>query len=180
MEKTSVATEIVEDGAKKDRRGRVNWPKHRREKLLADWQTEHAGQRRLDVRLSHAEAPRLQEIIRQVAKWLQSLLRSAEQWTAPQRCNQTVRRIAQENFPATGPEPHTACARVALILGPISASNQAYLLPSTDERTRRLQPLSPDLGLANRNNLRGIEPSLIKNPAFVKMPGLKIESQSDG
>ena len=37
MEKTTVATEIVEDGAKRDRRGRVSWPKRRREELLADY-----------------------------------------------------------------------------------------------------------------------------------------------
>ncbi|HEY9247707.1 MAG: transposase [Verrucomicrobiota bacterium] len=68
-------------------------------------QSEHAGQRRLDVRLSHAEAPRLQEIIKQLAKWLQTLLRSAEQWTAPQRWSQIAKRILQDNFPASGPEP---------------------------------------------------------------------------
>jgi len=37
MEKTTVATEIVDDGAKRDRRGRVSWPKHRRDELLAEY-----------------------------------------------------------------------------------------------------------------------------------------------
>ena len=37
MEKTNAATEIVEDGAKRDRRGRVSWPKQRRAELLADY-----------------------------------------------------------------------------------------------------------------------------------------------
>jgi hypothetical protein len=65
-------------------------------------QTEHAGQRRLDVRLSHAEAPALQKLIRQVSMWLQALLRNAQQWTAPQRWGQIVTRILRENF---GPAP---------------------------------------------------------------------------
>jgi hypothetical protein len=68
-------------------------------------QTEHAGQRRLDVRLSHAEAPRLQKTIKAVAKWLQELLCSAEQWSAPARWSQIARRILRENFPSAGPEP---------------------------------------------------------------------------
>jgi hypothetical protein len=68
-------------------------------------QTEHAGQRRLEVRLSHAEAPRLHTIIQQLAKWLQELLHSAEQWTAPQRWGRIVGRILQENFPVQGPDP---------------------------------------------------------------------------
>lgn len=68
-------------------------------------QTEHAGQRRLDVRLSHAEAPRLQTIIRQVSIWLQELLCNARQWTAPQRWSQIVGRILRENFQIAGPAP---------------------------------------------------------------------------
>jgi hypothetical protein len=68
-------------------------------------QTEHAGQRRLDVRLSHAEAPKLQTVIKAVSKWLQELLRNAQQWTGPQRWRQIVGRILRENFPSTGPEP---------------------------------------------------------------------------
>jgi hypothetical protein len=68
-------------------------------------QTEHAGQRRLDVRLRHAEAPVLQKIIRQVSMWLQDLLRNAQQWTAPQRRGQIVARILRENFAVAGPAP---------------------------------------------------------------------------
>lgn len=73
-------------------------------------QTEHAGQRRLDVRLSHAEAPRLQEIIQQVARWLQHLLGNAQQWTSPQRWSQIVGRILRENFGIAGPAPPLALA----------------------------------------------------------------------
>jgi hypothetical protein len=73
-------------------------------------QTEHAGQRRLDVRLSHAEAPQLQILIERVSIWLQDLLRNAQQWTRPQRWAQIVARILRENFPAIGPEPPLALA----------------------------------------------------------------------
>jgi len=44
MEKTSVATEIVEDGAKRDRRGRVSWPKQRRDELLAEYERSGLSQ----------------------------------------------------------------------------------------------------------------------------------------
>ncbi|MFA6287286.1 MAG: transposase [Opitutaceae bacterium] len=71
-------------------------------------QTEHAGQRRLDVRLSHAEAPMLQRVIRQVSMWLQELLRNAQQWGAPQRWSQIVARILRENFGTAGPAPPSA------------------------------------------------------------------------
>ena len=73
-------------------------------------QTEHAGQRRLDVRLSHAEAPQLQILIKRVSIWLQNLLRNAQQWTRPKRWAQIVARILRENFPAIGPEPPLALA----------------------------------------------------------------------
>lgn len=68
-------------------------------------QSEHASQRRLDVRLSHAEAPALQRIIRQVSMWLQELLGNARQWTAPWRSRQIVARILRENFDVAGPAP---------------------------------------------------------------------------
>lgn len=70
--------------------------------------TEHAGQRRLDVRLSHAEAPMLQEAIRRVSMWLQELLRNAQQWTASQRWSRIVARILRENFAVAGPAPPLA------------------------------------------------------------------------
>lgn len=44
MEKTSVATEIVDDGVKRDRRGRVNWPKQRRRELLAEYECSGLSQ----------------------------------------------------------------------------------------------------------------------------------------
>ncbi len=71
-------------------------------------QSEHSGQRRLDVRLSHAEAPRLSELITNLAKWLHGILHNAEQWSAAQRWGQIAARILHENFPALGPEPPPA------------------------------------------------------------------------
>ena len=71
-------------------------------------QTEHAGQRRLDVRLSHVEAPRLQTLIRRVSMWLQALLGNAQQWTAAQRWSQIIARILRENFDMAGPAPPLA------------------------------------------------------------------------
>jgi transposase-like protein len=37
METPTTKTEIVDDGQKRDRRGRVSWPKHRRDELLAEY-----------------------------------------------------------------------------------------------------------------------------------------------
>jgi hypothetical protein len=75
-------------------------------------QTEHAGQRRLEVRLSHAEAPRLQQIILMLATWLQELMQTAEQWKSAQRWHQITARILRENFPPPGPEPPLSVAPV--------------------------------------------------------------------
>lgn len=68
-------------------------------------QSEHAGQRRLDVRLVHAEAPRLQLLIARLAGWLQHLLANARRWAAPQRRAMIVERILRENFGLMGPAP---------------------------------------------------------------------------
>jgi hypothetical protein len=73
-------------------------------------QTEPAGQRRLEVRLSHAEAPRLQQIILMLATWLQELIQTAEQWKSAQRWHQITARILRENFPPSGPEPPLSAA----------------------------------------------------------------------
>ena len=37
METQSTTAEIVEDGRRRDRRGRVNWPRERREQLLEEY-----------------------------------------------------------------------------------------------------------------------------------------------
>lgn len=54
METTSQTAEIVENGQKRDRRGRTSWPKQRREELLAEydksWLSQTAFARRAGVR----------------------------------------------------------------------------------------------------------------------------------
>jgi transposase-like protein len=37
METTTVQAQIIDDGQKRDRRGRVSWPKQRRDELLAEY-----------------------------------------------------------------------------------------------------------------------------------------------
>ena len=44
METQSAATEIVEDGGQRDRRGRVNWPRERREQLLDEYERSGLSQ----------------------------------------------------------------------------------------------------------------------------------------
>ncbi len=44
METTTVQTQIVDDGQKRDRRGRVNWPKQRRAELLAEYERSGMSQ----------------------------------------------------------------------------------------------------------------------------------------
>jgi Transposase DDE domain group 1 len=68
-------------------------------------QTEHAGQRRLNLRLLHAEAPELKKLIIKLVPWLQGLLTSAEQLCRKQRWEQIVERILRENFGIKGPAP---------------------------------------------------------------------------
>ncbi len=41
---TQTTTEIVEDGRQRDRRGRVNWPKERREQLLDEYEKSGLSQ----------------------------------------------------------------------------------------------------------------------------------------
>ena len=44
METTAVQTEIVDDGQQRDRRGRVNWPRERREQLLDEYEKSGLSQ----------------------------------------------------------------------------------------------------------------------------------------
>jgi Transposase. len=44
METQSATTEIVEDGRQRDRRGRVNWPRERREQLLDEYERSGLSQ----------------------------------------------------------------------------------------------------------------------------------------
>jgi hypothetical protein len=67
-------------------------------------QTQHAGQRRLLVRLLHAEADELKRRIIRVVAFLQELIAAAEQLTAPNRWQCILRRILLENYPSNGPD----------------------------------------------------------------------------
>ncbi len=68
-------------------------------------QSDHAGQRRLAVRLLHADGPGLKPRIIAVVRWLQSLLSTAEQLSAAQRWQRMMRRILELNFAMKGPAP---------------------------------------------------------------------------
>jgi hypothetical protein len=68
-------------------------------------QSEHAGQRRLAVRLLHADAPDLKPRIVAVVHWLQHLLTNAEQLDVPARWRRIVDRILKQNFGIKGPAP---------------------------------------------------------------------------
>jgi len=68
-------------------------------------QSEHAGQRRLSVRLLHADAPSLKPRIIAVGKFLQDLLTSAEQLDITERWRRILRQILKQNFGIKGPAP---------------------------------------------------------------------------
>lgn len=67
-------------------------------------QSEHAGQRRLTVRLLHADAADLKRQIVRVVAFLQELIATAEQLAALARWQQILRRILLENYPANAPD----------------------------------------------------------------------------
>jgi len=73
-------------------------------------QTEHAGQRRLSVRLLHAQAPELKRRIIRVVAFLQELIATAEQLDPLTRWQRIIRRILLENYPANAPDGRTLCA----------------------------------------------------------------------
>jgi len=68
-------------------------------------QSEHAGQRRLAVRLLHADAPELKPRIVKVVRWLQDLMTSAEQLDPTERWRRIIRQILALNFAIMGPAP---------------------------------------------------------------------------
>ena len=87
----------------------------------------HSGQRRLDViplkqawsggffraidvRLRHADAPRLSELITNKTSGLHGILHNAEQLSAFQRWGQIAAKILQGNSPVFVPEPPLAPA----------------------------------------------------------------------
>lgn len=70
-------------------------------------QSAHAGQRRLAVRLLHAEAADLKRRIVRVVAFLQDLIASAEQLDAMTRWQRILRRILLENYPSNAPDRPT-------------------------------------------------------------------------
>jgi len=68
-------------------------------------QSDHAGQKRLAVRLLHADAPELKPRIIALVGWLQDLLTSAEQLDVATRWQRIVARILAQNFGVMGPAP---------------------------------------------------------------------------
>ena len=66
-------------------------------------QREHAGQRRLAVRLLHGAAAKLKAQIVRVVAFLQEVIATAEQLDATARWQRILRRILLENYPTNGP-----------------------------------------------------------------------------
>jgi transposase-like protein len=92
METATVQTEIVEDGGKRDRRGRVNWPRERREELLAEY--ERSG-------LSQAAFARREGVrYPTFAHWVQERRRRASGEAAG-----VVPRFVEVGVPATSSSP---------------------------------------------------------------------------
>ncbi|MFA6959473.1 MAG: hypothetical protein WC205_01830 [Opitutaceae bacterium] len=94
MESAAVQTEIVDDGQQRDRRGRVSWPRKRREQLLAEY--ERSG-------LSQAAFARREGVrYPTFAHWVQERRRGASAKTSG-----VMPRFVEVGVPATptaGPE----------------------------------------------------------------------------
>ncbi|MFH1496454.1 MAG: transposase [Verrucomicrobiota bacterium] len=95
METATETTEIVDDGRQRDRRGRVNWPRERREQLLAEY--ERSG-------LSQAAFARREGVrYPTFAHWVQQRRRGA--LTTPGRERVVVPRFMEVGVPATPSSP---------------------------------------------------------------------------
>jgi len=68
-------------------------------------QSQHAGQRRLAVRLLHGEAAALRPRIAAAARFLQSLLTTAEQLEPTERWQRILRHLFPAPMQAAGPAP---------------------------------------------------------------------------
>lgn len=101
MQTKAGTTEIMEDGARRDRRGRKSWPKHRREELLADY--ERSG-------LSQAAFARREGVrYPTFAHWVQRARREPRAHGATGHAPQQVAtRFAEVRFGAQGPAPSGA------------------------------------------------------------------------
>ena len=68
-------------------------------------QSQHAGQRRLAVRLLHGDAPALRPCIERAVSFLQTLLATAEQLDASERWRRILRHLFAAQMQSAGPEP---------------------------------------------------------------------------
>lgn len=73
-------------------------------------QIQHAGQRRLAVRLMHGDAPALRPCIQRAVSFLQTLLATAEQLDAPQRWRRILQHLFATQMQTAGPAPPCAQA----------------------------------------------------------------------
>lgn len=67
-------------------------------------QSAHAGQRRVSVRLLHAQAGELQRRIVRAVGFLREIIATAEQLDAAARWRRILRRLLLENYPTNGPD----------------------------------------------------------------------------
>lgn len=74
-------------------------------------QSQHAGQRRLAVRLLHGDAPALRPCTERAVSFLQTLLATAEQLDASERWRRLLRHLFAAQMQPAGPAPPaSACA----------------------------------------------------------------------
>jgi transposase-like protein len=95
METQSAATEIVEDGGQRDRRGRVNWPRERREQLLDEYERSGMSQ----AAFARREGVRYPTF----AHWVQERRRG--RLTAPARRPAVSPRFVEVGVPAAASSP---------------------------------------------------------------------------
>ena len=106
METATVQTQIVDDGQKRDRRGRVSWPKQRRRELLAEYESSGMSQaafaRRAGVRYPT------------FAHWVQEARRKPRAHGA-QAPREVTTRFAEVSIGADNPVP-TATPELSVTL----------------------------------------------------------------
>lgn len=95
METQSATTEIVDDGRQRDRRGRVNWPRERREQLLDEYEKSGLSQ----AAFARREGVRYPTF----AHWVQERRRGA--LTTPGQRPAVTPRFVEVGVPAAASSP---------------------------------------------------------------------------
>lgn len=95
METQSTPTENLDGGRQRDRRGRVNWPRKRREHLLAEYEKSGLSQ----AAFARREGVRYPTF----AHWVRERRRGA--WTTPGQRPGEVPRFVEVGVPATPSSP---------------------------------------------------------------------------